>query len=221
MKIFLLILIFFCDFSFEKFNYSKPINDVIQNLFNNKETISFDVLIICEKNSSSLVKISHILNEIEIINGNNFKLQTIYVHDIEKLAKLKIGIDKSYVCLFCTNKQLLHFNSATFLTNSMPKKIKILIFSLEPMNNFKNIWNDVTFHKYFLNNTKKSLELSTIEFYTTQSCNQPQKVVLNVFNKKSQKWKNSLEIAEKFENFHGCLFSIEVEFASGFTFKGN
>jgi hypothetical protein len=44
----------------------------------------------------------------------------------------------------------------------------------------------------------------TFEWFTEELCDESQLVTLNVFDKKSMKWKNKLEIKEKFRNFHGC-----------------
>jgi hypothetical protein len=50
----------------------------------------------------------------------------------------------------------------------------------------------------------------TFEWFTEELCDEKQLVTLNVFVKKSMKWKNKLEIPQKHQNFHGCPIILRV-----------
>jgi hypothetical protein len=59
-------------------------------------------------------------------------------------------------------------------------------------------------YSYFLVDGKKSLVLKTFEWWTEVACNELQLVELNTFDKKTSKWRQNLNIQEKFLNFYNC-----------------
>ncbi|CAG9811045.1 unnamed protein product [Chironomus riparius] len=65
--------------------------------------------------------------------------------------------------------------------------------------------------EFLLINDQDILYLATVEWFTESACNQPQLVVLNSFNKRTQKWTRKLENYEKFQNFHGCSLTLGIE----------
>ncbi|KAL7012943.1 hypothetical protein ACKWTF_015115 [Chironomus riparius] len=65
--------------------------------------------------------------------------------------------------------------------------------------------------EFILINDQDILYFTTIEWFTESACNQPQLIILNKFNKTSQKWFKKLQNYEKFKNFHGCNLTLGVD----------
>lgn len=90
-------------------------------------------------------------------------------------------------------------------------KPKLLIY-ISKAENFEKIKEKIFTQKFNFNflllESKKKIELKTFEMWTEKACNVEQLVTLNVFDKKSKKWRKPLQIQEKFTNFHGCPIKI-------------
>lgn len=99
--------------------------------------------------------------------------------------------------LFCQDAT---FNQISFLKNAdvvkrkMRKGIKI----------YPNEMADILQFEYFVIDEKDEVKLLTFVWYTSEKCSEPQLIEINSFNKSLGKWKNSIFVMNKFENFHGC-----------------
>lgn len=128
---------------------------------------------------------------------------------------MKNPIQKSLVAIFCDGNDLNTFNEIFFVNPKHYREVKILIFSFD----YKNLriisepQTSVQFYEFFLIDSGNSIDLSTIELYTNKMCKSPQHVLINSFDKRSQKWKKPLRNYQKFLNFHGCLRVFECRFA--------
>ncbi|XP_070491098.1 uncharacterized protein [Chironomus tepperi] len=52
------------------------------------------------------------------------------------------------------------------------------------------------------------VHLGAIEYFTDEACNEPQVILLNSFNRATQKWNKKLENHEHFQNFYGCPLKL-------------
>jgi len=72
---------------------------------------------------------------------------------------------------------------------------------------------------YFVTNEANTITLSTFEWFSSHDCNHPHLYKLNFFDKKSQKWNESLKNYEKFMNYHKCelVMLLPITFDDGFV----
>lgn len=106
------------------------------------------------------------------------------------------------------------------MKNVLTRKNQFLILSLEALKFSKNFFSLVNSNSFYLEIKKKFLELSTIEFFTSEACSFPQHKILNKFDILKNKWIKKLEKYEEFENFHECIIPIALEFGVAISFEG-
>ncbi|CAG9810964.1 unnamed protein product [Chironomus riparius] len=58
--------------------------------------------------------------------------------------------------------------------------------------------------EFILINDGHFVYFASIEWFTAVKCNEVQLVIINTFDKKTQKWTETMKNYEKFKNFHGC-----------------
>jgi len=79
------------------------------------------------------------------------------------------------------------------------KPMKLNIFS-----------KSILIYTYFVITESDKISLVSIEWFSPKQCNNIHLKTLNVFTKKSMKWKSKLRNHEKFLNFHGCELTLMV-----------
>lgn len=198
---------------------AKPIREILDKFLVKIEIFDFEILTVC-KSIKSKWKISEILNEIK---SENFPAKIKFVNDVKNYQKF---IDKSFLIFFCTTRELNEFLHSKFVDRIFPKKIKIFIFSLEKISGEIKIFHDpkisnflipnlLIHHSFFIENSKKFLELFTTEL----KCEKREKISLNKFDKNSQNWEKNLENYEKFRDFFGCRRVLSFEYGGQFYYS--
>jgi hypothetical protein len=150
-----------------------------------------------------------------------------------------VSMCSSAVLISINPQQLIEMLKLLNLTNKFPKNFKFLFYCKNFGENhmdelrkliFSNSTKDYDFYleekghikgyhpgqlihySYFLIDDKENVKLFTFEWFTDEFCNYAQLVLINSMNKKSLKWNNGkLIVAEKFRNFHKCIFMIDLE----------
>lgn len=61
---------------------------------------------------------------------------------------------------------------------------------------------------YFITETKKEIQLWTLEWFTEKACHIQQEILISSFDKLTQEWSQKLEFVEKFSNFHNCTLNV-------------
>lgn len=194
------------------------IRDVIRKFYIEEEISDFEIFSCCQSIKLKW-KLDEILNEIK---SENFAVELKISRDARNYEGF---IGRSSILLFCTNFELNYFLQTKKVYSPFPKLIKLIIFSLEEIKllppdetNLNQYQKLIQYYlpirrAYYISNKKNSLELFTVQRETEKLCNAWQKVLINSFNKKSQKWIKTLENYKKNRNFYGCLkvFMIEYE----------
>lgn len=152
-------------------------------------------------------------------------------NNLKKIDKKLYSLKESAVLSFNSVESLVEFNNQTVLTNKRPKNLQFFVVCKKAtLQEFQNIKESVvvgkkTYQKsylyqvgsilqfqYFILNEKKLSRLLTFEWYQENKCNIPQLVEINVFNKTSKKWNNSIFSIKKFEQFNGCRLTFGVPY---------
>lgn len=190
---------------------STAIRDVIDKFLINDKIYDFEIFLVCGSKNQKW-RINDVVKELK---SEKYSVEVKFSENLTKSIK-KIG--KSSILLFCTNQELQNFLTSKIIYSPFPKLIKLIIYSLELIK-LKNVTTIKPLHHhlpinhaFFLNNTKKSIELFTTQLDTKVKCNSRQKVLINNFEKKSQKWTKELKNFEKFRDFHGCMRVFLIEY---------
>lgn len=220
MKISLVFLLYFSLLTFvkcrkftrSKNNLSSAVKEVVEEFLIKTQILDFEILVNCK-----LMKEKWKLDEIlKTLRSENYAVEVKFKKNFETHEKL----GKSSIILFCSNDELNNFSYLTTIYSPYPKLIKLIIFSLEVMKFYRNpkdkrmSHQHPLHHAYFIENNRKSLEFFTFEQNTKFRCNFWQKILLNNFDKKSQKWTKNLKNYEKFKNFHNCLRVFLIEYGT-------
>lgn len=101
------------------------------------------------------------------------------------------------------------------MKNSFAKSLNFLIYVAEKLdiNNLKipsptYDQGHIGHYSYFIVETSKEIQLLTLEWFTERACHTQQTILINSFIKSNKKWKEKLEIDEKFKNFHNCTLNV-------------
>ncbi|KAG5671219.1 hypothetical protein PVAND_001428 [Polypedilum vanderplanki] len=100
----------------------------------------------------------------------------------------------SKILVYCANTKFIDFQN----------KMNLKLFS---------IYQKVSMHNlYFLLNEKNRILLLTFDWFSKNDCEGTKIKVLNLYDKKLQKWFEKLKKDEKFSNFFGCeiIFGVPV-----------
>lgn len=190
---------------------STAFNEVFDEFYI-KFKIQFDIAII-NSHLSDVNTLNEFLSQLK--EENSYKLK-FWEPDS------KVGILRSTVfsVTSCEDYALVHQNVK--LENKFPNNLKFFFYVENCgfkifQNNLKYLIRKVNFYsgrleifEFLLINDGNFLHLATIEWFTEITCNQPQLIVLNSFNKALQKWNKNLENYEKFQNFHSCKLKIWI-----------
>lgn len=227
MKLILsVLLIFIVSINSRKLSFkrSSSIPSVIKSFTEEfllrKEIFDFEILLSC-KSIETKWKLYDIVKGIK---SEKFAIEVKFVKNVENYQS---DIKKSMIVLFCSNYELNNFLSFQKVKPKFAKVVKLLLYSIDEIKifkNFENFKNESEFllplhHAFFINDTKKSIELFTTQFDTKEKCGRRQKVSVNDFNKKSQRWKRKFEIYEKFRNFHGCSKIFNFAYGTHMKYK--
>lgn len=210
LAIFIFILIYFS--SCEGFKVDKnPSIEAITELVNSfyvKDGENFDV--IEYGNSSKYFD--------DVING--FVSKPYNLIKIKNTQLWNHELDQSALILIESLNDVRKLYEDLELINKAPKKLRFLLYIKDKNGTqvfdrippsilrYSEKVGNFTLFTFFLTESEKSLQLSTLEFYNEKFCSKPQVLLLNEFNKTSKKWKSKLDLPEKFKNFHGCLISF-------------
>ncbi|CAG9811049.1 unnamed protein product [Chironomus riparius] len=201
----------------EVLSVSKAINEIIDEFYV-KNKIQFDVRVVREYSGLLNPIVDGLLAVIKDQNS-----YTLYASNPDMKTGFGLKSSAIFVAFSCSDYSLIH--KVTQLWNYYPKNLKFLTFiqscGLEYFNsNLKYITNtqrlsyesgSLDMFEFILINDQDILYLTTIEWFTESACNQPQLIILNKFNKTSQKWFKKLQNYEKFKNFHGCHLIMGIE----------
>jgi len=69
-------------------------------------------------------------------------------------------------------------------------------------------------YSYFITNEVDTVTLSTVEWFSPNECNSPHLIKINIFDKKSMKWRSKLKNYEKFLQYHGCELVMMLPLAT-------
>ncbi|KAL7012940.1 hypothetical protein ACKWTF_015112 [Chironomus riparius] len=198
----------------EFYSFSNGLKEVVQEFYIKNE-IQFDIVVINDR----------IKNQFEL----DFLIKNYgtFAHRLSSIPNKLNGIfvtTNSAVILASSCADLNFINSKIFLANQFTKSFRFLIYiqncKLNKLQNYIEylvVKKQLTFKKglienyeFLLINDGHFLKLTTIEWFTESACNHPQLVILNTFNKLTQKWSKKLKIYEKFQDFHGCNLTLWV-----------
>lgn len=98
------------------------------------------------------------------------------------------------LCLNVTFDEILSLKTADIVKRKLRQGIKI----------YPNEMAEILQFEYFVLEEQDAVRLLTFVWYTPEKCSEPQLIEVNRFDKQSRKWKNSVFVTNKFENFHGC-----------------
>ncbi|KAL7013177.1 hypothetical protein ACKWTF_015235 [Chironomus riparius] len=210
------------------FEISLPIFTLTSSIFHPQSSttsISTAIVSICKeffiKNSIKfdfIIYGEHSRHLSDVINGvlkKYPKNSSIIIRDMENFGNWNHILNDSAV-IFVKNSTSVHnFNRHAKFKNLYPKHLKILFYIEEPtakiLTKFSEFTTDIpsiiTF-EYFIINSKKFLQLFTVNHFADGICNQITPTTLNIFFKKSRKWKLELKNHRKFLNFHQCPLTI-------------
>jgi hypothetical protein len=196
----------------------KQIIDVVKQIYT-KHDIKFDILIYGESSS----KINDAVKEISKLNFKNESRKTFSPLKVIRIANSDlINLQNSFVIFIKFVKLAEKFLTKANLANQTPKKLRFLIYVEEENGNnlFKNLNRSRILYRsggsilqfaYFLTNEGNFLTLTTCDWFTENFCtNESKIIILNKVHKKSKSWLKSLEIPEKFKNFHNCSIRVYV-----------
>ena len=200
----------------ETLSISQAINEVVDEFYN-KIQIQFDIVTI----SDNPRKFS--LSNDVLIASNGIKNS----HRLSSFSNNFYGfipIHNSAIILSSTINYFRFININFILPNQFTKSFKFLIFIENCEISFirsqikyfvKN--RQLTFlpgsienFSILLINNNDILYLASIEWFTESACNHPQLIILNTFNKTTQKWSKKLQNYEKFQNFHNCVLTMSI-----------
>lgn len=182
-----------------KTSHFQALYDVVDELFVRRK-ISFDIIAYGELSAHDNNTINGFLRK---LNGR--QPTTINQYDFPRPL-----VQSSIIFI---NKEAFQPDYLKLVSfgNHFPKNLNFVI----PVDNKFNLTSLVvnpTSHfghfsqfSYFLVDNGTKIELKTFEWWTKTACNTQQLITLNTFNKKTMKWSQpSLEIPEKFKDFHKC-----------------
>jgi len=219
MKIIKLILIFccasfiICDFHINNKDIIAISNAIFKicDEFFIKMLINFDVIVYGETTARVLKIIGHFLGQIE---GKSL----INVEYVENLETWHYGLQNSAIVFFSNTTDVGKFTKSTKLTNISPKNLKFLMYFNDPKRDVPvlvNYMTDITrllSHQYFIENNFKNIKFYTFDHFMTENCNKPTKIILNTFNKTTQKWNQKIKNHQKFATFNGCPIIVNEYF---------
>lgn len=179
---------------------SNEFSDVILNLFIKNE-IKFDVYIF----GNQTIKLKEITTEIM----RNSQITTL--NHIQNPSNQTLN--QSAIILFEKYENALNFIETVQLLNEFPMDLKYLFYIEKISKLYKftdqkipvEYFGDILNFAYFIVESKKKIKIKTFEWFSESSCGKVQLLTLDVFNKKSKIWKNSLRIPGKFKNFNNCM----------------
>ena len=76
-------------------------------------------------------------------------------------------------------------------------------------------------YQYYIVNSYQFIEFYTFEYFEADACNEPTKVILNVYLKINKNWIQKLEIHKKFTNFNKCPLIISENYGPSLYFNNN
>jgi hypothetical protein len=123
-------------------------------------------------------------------------------------------VEKSSIMLFDTIEAVKEINSKTTLWQTELKQFKFYIYCKKStvttiLRNFGEIKNNrkendqarIIDFQYFLVDEETSIKLFTFELYSPCACRKRQLIEINLFDKKTRKWKHGMFSIKKFHNF--------------------
>lgn len=190
----------------------KAINQVIDSFFGNHEIVVAIMPDALKSNPRILSIISSnfkpqlVLSISAITNKTHFLKMNYFViffssHDdfdyfISNFKFIPFHSEDTKFLIYVENCDL------DFVYNGITKKSKLRDFRFHD----ELIYDFV----YFLIDEEESIELSSVELFTDESCNDWQIMILNSFNKATQTWNKILENHEKFKNLNGCELRLAI-----------
>lgn len=200
-----------------KKNLTKVFLDVIEEFYV-KNSVLFDIFVYRSHDLS-------IFNEIGMENLPNFSNKLIIINE-RKILK-NYSFSSSALIITQNVKTFNYLNHFVRLSNKFPKSLTFLVFLNDATDLFEKIINSknlsavngrlADFEFIFYEN-KNVVELITMEHFAANECNKPSAVLINSFDKITQKWQKKLKAYKKHANFHNCrLFSgVVSEIPSNF-----
>ncbi|CAG9800605.1 unnamed protein product [Chironomus riparius] len=191
-----------------------PISKVLFNVadeFLVKQKISFNIFAVNIDSTHSWDVLSDFMKN----NNEQFKY-ILFVHrrfdESHRFFMTQTNI------LFVPSLNLFYILEKSFkiiLFNDRPSKFIVYIPNLtfDDLESFLdsiyypelNIFSGSFIHfSFFITNEAETVTLSTFEWFSSNECNNIYLKKLNVFDKKSLKWRSELKNYEKFLNYHGC-----------------
>ncbi|CAG9811418.1 unnamed protein product [Chironomus riparius] len=150
----------------------------------------------------------------KFLSQNNGKFA--YSIDVLKAYDKKYKISTINFVYSCIGYTSVHYRQ--IFENIEPLDLKFLIYvencdimfirsnlkDLLIMPKLTYLSNHMEAFEYVLIDDNELLYLTTIEYFTEAACNEPQLIILNIFNKTTQNWDKKLQNYRKFRDFHGC-----------------
>lgn len=189
---------------------SMAIKDTINEIFIAKQ-IQFDIIVYGEMT----FQIRDCLDE---IRNANFDMVTRQVH-IHKSQNWNHKLNGSAFIIITDYNRWLDFCNQTELDNEFYKPMRFLIYYLDsevedfyrtPFQRLFYFKGQLEHYSQFIINNLDTVALLNLEWFTAKSCNKAQPTIVNEFNKISLKWQKLLTINEKFNQFYGCLLTVDV-----------
>jgi hypothetical protein len=162
-------------------------------------------------------------NEKEVIESFrlenvSYELQNVKVYThVHTVAPITYG-DKS-ILTFDTVKLFRNINQMWVLYDTVdihPKQQfvyckNLTIQNLMDMIKLRDVRDEhIHYYQYFLLEMKNVMGLVTIGSFSPTSCNKPNFVVINSFNKNTNRWNNTRFEIDKFTNYHGCELKLFI-----------
>lgn len=113
-----------------------------------------------------------------------------------------------------------HIVYADILNNKFAKRVYFFVFcmncTIEEISSLKvEPWKTLNI-QYFMVNEQNSVKLVTFQWYSPVLCNELHLFEVNRFSKDTGKWQTPNFIIEKFNNLHGCPFTMVYSSANEF-----
>ena len=200
---------------------SKVFRDVIE-IFYVKNQIQFDVVLSLELKANFDDILSKILKQ----NQEKFS------YKFSILTNNDLHLDKSAIFLVESVLDYYLLHNRYKIINLQPKPLKFFVYIDScSLRYFKDNLNhyiraqkltytsgQLSIFEFLLINDGNFVYVATIEWFTETACNRPQLIVLNSFNKGTQKWNKKLENYEKFNDYHECELAMGLKYPGKICF---
>ncbi|KAG5673112.1 hypothetical protein PVAND_003186 [Polypedilum vanderplanki] len=213
---------------------SKALIDVIRKVYISND-IKFDIFIFRQTSSHLNDVIDEVTKELSDEIVTKITLISTWMHGYEDnfddksaVIFVKSMIDLQRLQLEAKDVRKFRRDTLT-LERKVSIKFKFLVY-IEEVKTFKQLENlvkdtkmlkinyitDMRFSEFFVINEQNQISFAANLLYSEKQCGKFQPVLLNSFDKQSQKWIKKLENFDHLKNFHECLILFTTIYTPAF-----